>query len=247
MIMGSHRPAAVTRLRLGSPGLRGLGQSLPNFNNDQWYELIALASNHPLADTRALYSQTAAGSNLTNLQIALGQWPGGIAHTAYLAYSQGNIVDAVQGGHYFQYGGAWAGLDSQLGYANRWAVPAQQPTTQQVLAATTAMFGQYRQAMSAPVYSQNQNAAAVIAAYNAANPQAPVAVQAAAPTTSTTQQQTTSSVQAGSTATTTTSGSTATIGNFLTGTLVDSIPNWMLLGGGALGLFLVMQLGHGRR
>lgn len=180
---------------LGRRRFRGFGQvlcpggvpcagGLPNFNEEQWYELIALTSNQPLASVQATYSQIAPGQDyggqpyfaqkapLTNLQIALGQWPGGIAHSAYLAYQQGNIVDAVQGGHYFQYGGAWVGTMGQLAQNNPWAIPAQQPTTQQVQAATTAMFSQYQQAMAAPVYSQPQNPAAVIAAYNAANPQA---------------------------------------------------------------------------
>lgn len=120
----------------------GLGQSLPNLSPGQWYELIALAENQPLADVQTYYSQTATGSNVTNLDVALGQWPGGIAHTGYLQYQSGGVVDAPGSGHYFKYGGgyvSWAQTNSR----NQWAVPSQLPTAQQVAtqqAASTAQL-----------------------------------------------------------------------------------------------------------
>lgn len=151
---------------------RGLGQALPSLSPGQWYELIALAENQPLANVQTYYSQTASGSNVTNLDVILGQWPGGIAHTGYLQYQSGGVVDAPAGsGHYYRYGGGYVSW-AQTNSVNQWAVPSQLPTAQQIATQQAASTAQYQLAMSAPVYTQNQNQAALIQAYNAANPKA---------------------------------------------------------------------------
>lgn len=176
MIIQGHRQSGFKTAALRARGwyaLRGLGQALPNFSPGQWYELIALAENQPLSDVQAYYSQTATGSNITNLDVVLGQWPGGIAHSGYLQYQSGGVVDAPAGsGHYFQYAGGYVSW-AKTASVNPWAIPAQAPTAQQIATQQAASTAQYQQQMSAPVYSQPQNLAAVIAAYNAANPQAP--------------------------------------------------------------------------
>lgn len=116
----------------------GGGTGVPQLSNEQWYELIALASNQPLASVQSLYAQNAAGSNLTNLQIAIGQWPGGIAHSGYAMYQQGAIVDAPTGGHYYQYGSRGASWAS-TGAVNQWAIPS--TAVQASTTATTTASG----------------------------------------------------------------------------------------------------------
>jgi hypothetical protein len=227
-------------------GLHGLG-IIPydQLTPPQWYELIALTQGQSLAQIQAYYSATASGSKVAVGAHALPQ-------SAYNVYQIGGVVDAAQGGHYFQYGGGYVSWAQNSGAAgvNPWGMPAQAPTPQQVAAQYAAGQASVNMQMAAPVYSQPQNTAAVIAAYNQANPQAPVVAPLPPPPSTvvnpsppaqstTTGTSATSPGSAVSQANGTTGASGGTVGGIIssvtTGTdWISGIPNIAVIGAGAV-------------
>lgn len=240
-------------------GLRGLGQLIPydQITPAQWYELIAIAENQPLASVQAMYGATQPGSNVTNLQAMVAAHS--IPQSGYNMYQTGAIAYNPQTGH-FEYGGgtvAWA--QQYAPNVNLWAFPAVAPTPAQVQASYAAGQALTQTQMAAPVYSQPQDTAAVIAAYNQANPQAPASTPTvvnptppsqatstgtAATSPSSAVSQANGQISAG---TSTVNQGTFDLSSLLSGTdWIPGIPNVaLLIGGGAL-LVLLIASGKGR-
>jgi hypothetical protein len=119
----SQPPAVVTQpgtapAAAASSGLIPYG----NLSNEQWYELISLETNQPLANIESIYGTIQPGSTITNLQQTVGAHS--TAGSAYGMYQAGAIVNTPAGSPYaFAYGGPYQQWALSGAAVNTWAVP----------------------------------------------------------------------------------------------------------------------------
>jgi hypothetical protein len=215
-------------VRLAHPGLRGLGQSSA-------YPFAAQeASTGPDPRSVTDYS-TVVHSGLVNL-------PGG--GTAQASVTNGDLYGALA----LMWGTSKSQAEAQCGAASNGGVPVGNINGSGGCSGYLATALRYLQSgyyafdPSTRTWARSQQ--------YIPPPNSQQAVQAAPATGATMPQGTQTSVQAATGATTPlVSGTTATgsgFVNFLEGSMIGGIPNWLLLGGGAVVLFFVFQQ-HGRR